>query len=40
MTSFDLAEVRRYITDLEARLDRCDNGEGMGCANLDAALRY
>jgi hypothetical protein len=40
MTTFDLAEVRRFATDLSTRMDRCDNGEGMECANLDASLRH
>ena len=39
MTTFDLAEVRRFTADLEARMDQCDNGEGMECANLDGSLR-
>lgn len=38
--TFDLAEVRRFAADLDARLERCDNGEGVGCANLDDALRH
>ena len=29
MTTFDLAEVRGFAADLDARLNRCDNGEGM-----------
>src|SRR5438445_8244458 len=40
MATFDLAEVRRFATDLDARMARCDSGEGMECANLDAALRW
>jgi hypothetical protein len=39
MTTFDLAEVRRFTANLEARLDQCENGEGMECANLDGTLR-
>jgi hypothetical protein len=39
MTSFDLAEVRRFTADLGARMEQCDNGEGMECANLDDTLR-
>jgi len=39
MTTFDLAEVRGFAADLDAQLDRCDDGEGMECATLDAALR-
>lgn len=39
MTTFDLADVRRFTADLTARLERCDNGEGMECANLDGTLR-
>lgn len=40
MTTFDLADVRRFTADLDARMDRCDNGEGMDCANLDGTLRH
>jgi hypothetical protein len=39
MTTFELADVRRFTADLDARLDRCDSGEGMECANLDGTLR-
>jgi hypothetical protein len=40
MTTFDLAEVRGFAADLDARMNRCDNGEGMECANLDDTLRH
>ena len=40
MTTFDLAEVRRFAADLDARMDRCDNGEGLECANLDKTLHW
>lgn len=40
MTTFDLAEVRDFAAVLTARLDHCDNGEGMECATLDAALQH
>jgi hypothetical protein len=40
MTTFDLAEVRSFATDLEARMNRCDNGEGLECSNLDDTLRH
>jgi hypothetical protein len=40
MSEFDVAEVRDFVADLDARMDRCDNGEGMECANLDGALRH
>jgi hypothetical protein len=40
MTTFDLAEVRGFAADLDARMDRCDNGGGTECATLDAALRH
>ena len=40
MTTFDLAEVRAFTADLDARMNRCDNGEGMECANLDGTLRH
>lgn len=40
MKTFDLADVRRFTADLDARMDQCDNGEGMECANLDGTLRH
>lgn len=40
MTTFDLVEVRNFAADLDARMVRCDNGEGMECASLDDALRH
>jgi hypothetical protein len=40
MTAFDLAEVRTFTADLDARLARCDNGEGVECANLDGTLQH
>jgi hypothetical protein len=40
MMSYDLAEVRRFTAELDARMDECDNGEGMECANLDGTLRH
>src|SRR4051794_8728838 len=40
MTTFDLAETRTFFADLERRMDRCDNGEGMECANLDESLKH
>ncbi len=40
MTTFDLAEVGEFAADLTARIERCDNGEGMECATLDDALRH
>jgi hypothetical protein len=40
MTTFDLAEVRNFTANLRAQMDRCDNGEGMMCAILDAALKH
>jgi len=40
MPTFDLADERRFTADLDARMDRCDNGEGMECASLDGTLRH
>jgi len=40
MTTFDLAEVRGFAADLDTRMNRCDNGEGMECSNLDDTLRH
>ena len=39
MTTFDMAEVREFTNDVWSRMDQCDNGEGMQCANLDDTLR-
>ncbi len=39
MTTFELDEVRGFAAELDTRLDQCDNGEGMECATLDAALK-
>ena len=36
----DANEVRAYAAKLNAELDRCDNGEGMECASLDASLEH
>jgi hypothetical protein len=40
MTKYDLQEVRKFASDLNARIARCDNGEGAECASLDDALRH
>lgn len=40
LAAFDLAAVRSFAADVKARLDQCDNGEGMECATLDAALLH
>ena len=40
MTTFDLAEVRAFTADLDARMKECESGEGMQCANLDDTLRH
>jgi hypothetical protein len=41
MTTFDLADVQAFYQGLDARFTRCDNGEGMHCANLnDTLLEY
>ncbi|MCI0680873.1 MAG: hypothetical protein L0Y71_02115 [Gemmataceae bacterium] len=40
MTTFDLAEVRGFAAELGARMDRCDNGEGLECAQIDGTLRH
>jgi len=39
MTTFDLADVRRFVQELTARRERCDHEEGVDCANLDGTLR-
>ena len=40
MTTFDLGDVRRFTADLDARMDQCDNGEGIEFADLDGTLRH
>ncbi len=40
MKVFDVSAVKSFAADLDARMDRCDNGEGMECANLDDTLRH
>jgi hypothetical protein len=40
MTTFDLAEVREFAASLDARMARCQNGEGMECATLEVALQF
>ena len=40
MTTFDLDEVQAFAASLDARIGKCQNGEGMECASLDAALHY
>jgi hypothetical protein len=40
MTTFDLAEVCDFVAGLSEEMDRCDNGEGMECSTVDAALRH
>ena len=38
MTNFDLASVRAYAASIDDEMNRCDKGEGIVCATLDAAL--
>ncbi len=40
LTKFDVTEVSGFAADLDASMNRCDNGEGMECATLDATLRH
>jgi hypothetical protein len=40
MTTYDLAEVREFAAHLDARINQCDAGEGMDCANLDGTLQH
>ena len=39
MTNFDLLSVRAYAASIDDQMERCDNGEGIFCATLDASLR-
>jgi hypothetical protein len=38
--TLDLPTVRRFTDDLNERLRRCDNGEGMICSSLDESINY
>jgi len=38
--TLDLPAVRRFTEDLNDRLRRCDNGEGIICSNLDESINY
>ena len=40
MTSFDLAEVRKFTANLTLRMKQCENGEGIECATLEDSLRH
>ena len=40
MTTFELDEVRSFAANLDAQMDRCDNGEGIKCATIDATLAH
>jgi hypothetical protein len=40
MTTFELDEVRSFAANLDAQMDRCDNGEGIECATIDATLAH
>jgi hypothetical protein len=39
MTTFAFPEIRAFAAKLEARMNSCDNGEGMECATIDGSLR-
>jgi hypothetical protein len=38
MVTAELQELHRFTAELIAKLDACDNGEGMECATLDQSL--
>ena len=40
MTTFELEEVRQFATDLEVRMNECDDGEGMFCTTIDETLQH
>jgi len=40
MPNFDLVEVENFVADLEARITRCENGEGMECTTIDELIRH
>lgn len=40
MTTFDFNQVREFADGINARLDECENGEGMQCYSLDATMTF
>ena len=38
--TLDLTAVRRFTEDLNDRLRRCDNGEGIICSSLDESINH
>lgn len=38
MTTFDLKQVNEFAQEVNAKLDRCDHGEGIGCTTIEAFL--
>jgi hypothetical protein len=38
--TLDLMAVQRFTAELNDRLRRCDNGEGMICVSLDESINY
>lgn len=40
MTTFDLADVRAFAADLDARRADCDHGEGNACATIEEKLLH
>ena len=40
IATLDLSAVRRFTDDLEERVRRCENGEGMICSNLDESISH
>jgi hypothetical protein len=39
LTTFDVAEVQAFVDDMDVRMKRCENGEGIACATLDTTMR-
>lgn len=40
LATLDLAAVRRFTANLNERLRRCDNGEGMECSTLENSINH
>jgi hypothetical protein len=40
VTTFNLGSVEAYVASLDERMIRCQNGEGLQCATLDAVLKH
>ncbi|MDP9175172.1 MAG: hypothetical protein M3O30_15095 [Planctomycetota bacterium] len=40
MTTFDYNQVKSFTSQLNQKLDQCENGEGMMCESVDIKLKF